>query len=671
MRRFSCVVGSALACCAAFAQTSVTNTPPRSDPSVEVKPGEELAKPQLPGGGIALPCDDFSAPNADLGVIGPTPWYSISGDCSVDGKWYASFSATASITYHWDLCSTDPGTGTSNFDSDIKICDAAGTILAGVDGLSSCSPAWNPNNWTWVAPASQTYYVVIAPYRSYNQHNCTGSDTTTFTLEYYAEVSPCPFCDSPNADLGDVPGSATQVSSDCGTNGKWYAKFNGYAGVTYHWDLCPNAPGDGTSSFDADVKILDSSCAILAGVDGLSSCSPVAWNPNDFQWTCPSDGTYYVVVAPYNSYASHTCNGTSSDTFTLEYYADASCLGNEPPNDNCGDVAPFALDTSGPVVRNGDNTCATNDCSQLSAYKETWEAFTTAETLDVKIEYCGTSPAHARIYIVLADGCPCGTLVFASAYNFVDCGDTNATLSFFDLPAGTYYYPVLMNPGESLGPYTLTFSATEPPPYCRAGATTTSCFEHLSNVELGSINNASACSAPGSNYSDYTGISTTMTIGVGETLTLTIGTPYATDDCKAWVDWNQNLSFEPAEEVTLSGGPGAGPYTGTVTPPNDAVLGATRMRVRLVDTAFNPTIEPCGMTSYGEVEDYSIVVEASQACEPCDTNCDGSVNGQDISNFIAALGGNPNNCSPCNSDADGNGSVNGQDIDDFVACLGG
>ncbi len=59
------------------------------------------------------------------------------------------------------------------------------------------------------------------------------------------------------------------------------------------------------------------------------------------------------------------------------------------------------------------------------------------------------------------------------------------------------------------------------------------------------------------------------------------------------------------------------------------------------------------------------------ACEPCDTNCDGSVNGQDIGNFIAALGGNPNGCSPCNSDADGNGSVNGQDIDEFIACLGG
>ncbi len=56
-------------------------------------------------------------------------------------------------------------------------------------------------------------------------------------------------------------------------------------------------------------------------------------------------------------------------------------------------------------------------------------------------------------------------------------------------------------------------------------------------------------------------------------------------------------------------------------------------------------------------------------CEPCDTNCDGSINGQDIGGFIDALSGNPDPCSPCNSDADGNGSVNGQDIDEFIACL--
>lgn len=56
------------------------------------------------------------------------------------------------------------------------------------------------------------------------------------------------------------------------------------------------------------------------------------------------------------------------------------------------------------------------------------------------------------------------------------------------------------------------------------------------------------------------------------------------------------------------------------------------------------------------------------SCNPCDTDCNGTVNGQDIDDFIAVLNGGAG-CSPCAADADGNGSANGQDIDEFIACL--
>jgi hypothetical protein len=32
------------------------------------------------------------------------------------------------------------------------------------------------------------------------------------------------------------------------------------------------------------------------------------------------------------------------------------------------------------------------------------------------------------------------------------------------------------------------------------------------------------------------------------------------------------------------------------------------MRVRVQDGAYDPTLSPCGITSYGEVEDYTINV---------------------------------------------------------------
>ncbi len=81
--------------------------------------------------------------------------------------------------------------------------------------------------------------------------------------------------------------------------------------------------------------------------------------------------------------------------------------------------------------------------------------------------------------------------------------------------------------------------------------------------------------------------------------------------------------------------------------------------------AFSPTIAANVDASAASI---SFTVSGS-GCDPCDTNCDGSINGQDIAGFVAALNGNPNPCSPCNSDANGDGSINGQDISPFIACL--
>lgn len=66
-----------------------------------------------------------------------------------------------------------------------------------------------------------------------------------------------------------------------------------------------------------------------------------------------------------------------------------------------------------------------------------------------------------------------------------------------------------------------------------------------------------------------------------------------------------------------------------------------------------------------------MAVWSPPACDPCDTNCDGSVNAQDIEPFVAALHGNPPACSPCNSDVNADGSINAFDIAPFVDCLNG
>jgi len=141
--------------------------------------------------------------------------------------------------------------------------------------------------------------------------------------------------------------------------------------------------------------------------------------------------------------------------------------------------------------------------------------------------------------------------------------------------------------------------------YCEASTTYTN-YEYISLVQVGDIDKASGSWG----YADYTAYSTQMQIGQGYGITVTNGDPcYPTDQCGVWVDWNQDEDFEDAgETISVFGNPGVGPYTATITPPGYATLGETRMRIRIVDSNFDPVLSPCGTASYGEVEDYTVEV---------------------------------------------------------------
>ena len=138
--------------------------------------------------------------------------------------------------------------------------------------------------------------------------------------------------------------------------------------------------------------------------------------------------------------------------------------------------------------------------------------------------------------------------------------------------------------------------------YCTA---TGGCDEYISRIQVGDIDNSSTtCSG----YADFSSISTDMTIGTGYTLILTIGNPYTSDQGGLWIDWNQDEDFEDANEEIITSWSGTGPYTVTITPPEGALTGQTRMRARLT---WNTTPTACGTHTYGEVEDYSINVMSS------------------------------------------------------------
>lgn len=148
--------------------------------------------------------------------------------------------------------------------------------------------------------------------------------------------------------------------------------------------------------------------------------------------------------------------------------------------------------------------------------------------------------------------------------------------------------------------------------YCVAGATTDgigTSNEYVGNVTLNTINNTSTNpAAPANQYSDFTSISTSLQIGntyIGEVL---ISNYFSGDQAAIWIDFNQDGTFNTTtEQFILSGGASGVAFTGSITIPGSAVTGSTRMRVR---GNYTGAMSPCGITTYGEVEDYTVNIAA-------------------------------------------------------------
>ena len=138
--------------------------------------------------------------------------------------------------------------------------------------------------------------------------------------------------------------------------------------------------------------------------------------------------------------------------------------------------------------------------------------------------------------------------------------------------------------------------------YCSADNLNNGCtsVEFIQNVNFGSINNTTVCDNMG--YKDYTSISTNISAGSTYSISLTDGFFFAGDNWGVWIDYNQNGSFNDAGEFNEFTASGA-ITTGNITIPANAYNGPTRMRVRLM---FASNLQPCGISSWGEVEDYTV-----------------------------------------------------------------
>ncbi|MBN2172683.1 MAG: hypothetical protein JW731_01035, partial [Bacteroidales bacterium] len=130
-------------------------------------------------------------------------------------------------------------------------------------------------------------------------------------------------------------------------------------------------------------------------------------------------------------------------------------------------------------------------------------------------------------------------------------------------------------------------------------------YEYIDGVEFGEISNLNS----GINfYGDFTNLSTTVTPGVSYVLKIYTGNPYTYDDYGVWIDWNADNIFDPEnEQVVCEINNGQPVHTWEIQVPLDVSPNIVIMRIRLkyIDSDCG---DPCGSASYGEVEDYTIVI---------------------------------------------------------------
>lgn len=339
------------------------------------------------------------------------------------------------------------------------------------------------------------------------------------------------------------------------------------------------------------------------------------------------DGTDYI-----NNFNDTPCDLASYgevEDYTVQV---GSGGGSAPANDLCSNATPIVPGASCTAtagnMQGATQSLAPSACSGFTSTSanDVWFSFVATTTTTV-IGAAGGGDATTGLDVILevyAGNC--------AALTSLGCSDTSLRagtegMTVTTTPGSTYYYRIYdWNYGTTQTVFdyaTCVVAVSGGTGYCTAGADGTGLGleERIINVNFAGIDNDSpdaAAVAPA--YSDFTAVTGSVQQGGSYAINVDVArngsnTGFEENQVLAWIDWNQDLDFEDAGEQVLVSAIGAlDIYTGTVVVPAGATLGTTRMRVRLHDTHdgsayvnnFNDT--PCGLASYGEVEDYSITV---------------------------------------------------------------
>jgi len=324
--------------------------------------------------------------------------------------------------------------------------------------------------------------------------------------------------------------------------------------------------------------------------------------------------------------APETCDGLDNDcdnqideNGNITYYADTD-------NDTYGDANNTVTGCSAPAgyVTNDDDcddSNATiypgapelcdgldNNCNNQTdeGVSDNTPPTVSCQNATVTLNSSGTASITPQdVYDSGSDNCGSVNLVSVnpSSFNTSDLGSNTVTLLVNDgngniatCQATVTVNPYVGTPGE----------------YCDAIGNTP-WIEWVENVNFGTIDHDSGKDR----YGNFLSESTNVNQGGAYTIAVDpiFSWPHFNEYIRVWIDYNQDGDFTDANEVVFSaitpvGQSGTNPpaMTGTVVIPGNATPGATRMRVSMKRNAY---ATPCENFDLGEVEDYTVVINAS------------------------------------------------------------
>jgi bacillolysin len=331
-------------------------------------------------------------------------------------------------------------------------------------------------------------------------------------------------------------------------------------------------------------------------------------NPNAEGQPDTYGGTYWKTVVCTPSNANDQC-GVHTNSGVLNFWFYILSVGKSGTNDigNAYNVTGITIDKAAKIAYRTEANYLSANSTFANARTDT-----TAPSTPASLTASGTTSSSTNLtwtastdnvavtgYNVYRGTTLLGT---STATNYAVTGLTASTAYSFTVKAKD----AAGNLSSASNTANVTTSAgSTTTSYCTANGTSVA-YEYIDYVAMNGMTNTSTANA---GYGNFLSKVASMRYGAN-TITFSAGftgTAY-TEYWKIWIDYNKNGTFESTELVVSGSSASAGNLTATITVPNTALSGTTRMRIKLSDSSTSTS--PCGSFSYGEVEDYTVNIGA-------------------------------------------------------------